>query len=527
MKRFSPFLRTLLAISAIGAALRLMIALRPLTILDRFFLPDDTYYTLEIARSLAAGVGPSASADVLTNGFQPLFAFLIVPAFAIFDVSADGGVTWAIALGALFGALNVPLLGLLGRSAGGDVCGWVAAALWAVSPIAISGAFTGLETSLSLSLALAAVLLWESALRGGTYLSYALAGVCVGFALLSRVDLAFLIVLLGFISLTRRHWTQVTVAAGCALLVVAPWWLYSTMTFGSPVPESGAAVRALVVDHQSVHMTPQLQVSYAACKLAGSPIISSSSLCGQLAGGPLGWLLFGIIAAFLALGTLWAWRAGAKAAAAFQVQGLILMGFYGFYIAAIWFYPRYFHSVSAGLSLCFGLFCAWLLRYLEARSASLVGLKMGIGGAVALGAFGTLPYLTVVPEGSIDYGLHGAKGYREAAQQILSQLPETATLGALQSGALNYYAPPGVRVVNLDGVVDGGAAAAIQNRTLTDYVYARGITHIADWPFNIEAIGRFSREAERHPSLRHIAQAGPQGLDAYQLFSINWENGSE
>src|SRR5882757_7514778 len=65
---------TVLAVAGLslaGLGLRIAVLLRPLEIVDRLFIPDDTYYTLTIARSMAHGHGPTVDGSTLTSGFQP------------------------------------------------------------------------------------------------------------------------------------------------------------------------------------------------------------------------------------------------------------------------------------------------------------------------------------------------------------------------------------------------------------------------------------------------------------------------
>ena len=47
-------------ITVVGFVLRLAVLVRPVGVIDKLFVPDDTYYTLTIARSLAHGHGPTS-----------------------------------------------------------------------------------------------------------------------------------------------------------------------------------------------------------------------------------------------------------------------------------------------------------------------------------------------------------------------------------------------------------------------------------------------------------------------------------
>lgn len=101
--------------AAAAAFLLLVLWAQPLTTIDRLFLPDDTYYTLSIARALSAGDGPSASGGILTSGFQPLTAFLMVPVF--WHLGWFGDVMMAaLTLGTL--AFGFGAVGFLGSASG-------------------------------------------------------------------------------------------------------------------------------------------------------------------------------------------------------------------------------------------------------------------------------------------------------------------------------------------------------------------------------------------------------------------------
>lgn len=59
-----------------------LILKKDIFILDRFFLPDDTYYyTLTIARNIAAGCDSRMDCQLLTLGFQPIISAFLIPIF--------------------------------------------------------------------------------------------------------------------------------------------------------------------------------------------------------------------------------------------------------------------------------------------------------------------------------------------------------------------------------------------------------------------------------------------------------------
>ncbi|OGD21796.1 MAG: hypothetical protein A2W03_11605 [Candidatus Aminicenantes bacterium RBG_16_63_16] len=523
-QRNFPFLAALAVSLVIGAALRIGIVTRSLDILDRLFVPDDTYYTLSISRSLANGLGPTADGTTLTSGFQPLLAFLIVPVFKIYH-TPDAPLRIALILSSLLGLVNAGLLGRIAWRVAGYPAALAAALIWAVSPVAISASLDGLETSLALALSLTLTELWCRAREKRQTAYYILAGAAAGLALLARVDTVFLVGILGLWELARG-WRKGLLAAGlAALLVVAPWWAYCLGKFGTPVPESGAAVRQQVGYHQASYLKIHQQVGWAASTIAGGPFYDAKRLQEWLIRSPAAsWgLALLIFAAFLAAAAwMYRKRGGIQPWLAWTAHGGILAAFYTFYLPALWFFRRYLHQTHAVVTviIAVALGSLWAHRA-RLRVAPLVGSLFVI--ALAASLFQSALWIWQDPSTTPDVSLHGAKGYREVTRDALAWLPEAAVLGAFQSGALGYYAAGRFTVVNLDGVVDGQAARAIRDRRLGEYALSRNVGYFVDWPFNYKAFLYFGGGAARQAEFKILGAARPQGPDRTLVSQIVWK----
>lgn len=203
--------------------------------------------------------------------------------------------------------------------------------------------------------------------------------------------------------------------------------------------------------------------------------------------------------------------------------GLALWLFYALYVPAIWFFPRYLAPTHLALTLVMAFLVAAITKW--SRSGRWVPVSLvvllSLFPCARLGA-----YVTTSPDGTVDTGLKGAKGYLEPATQIVAMAPEGAVIGSLQTGALGYVSetvPGRVRIVNLDGVVDAEAAAALAHRKLARFSVSRGVTHLADWEFNIDNFLRFSGDPRlTRKNLKAIGEARPQGPDRFKLYSIEW-----
>lgn len=164
-----------LAELVVGALLRGRLLTRPIAVLDRLVVPDDTYYTLTIARSLAAGHGPTVDGHTLTSGFQPLIAFLVTPMFWLTH-DPDKALRADIGLLLICDLAIILFFAHIAHRLAGPLAAVVAAGVWAVSPMALVMAAGGLETTLAMLCELGLVAAALAAVRHPTPVRYAVVG---------------------------------------------------------------------------------------------------------------------------------------------------------------------------------------------------------------------------------------------------------------------------------------------------------------------------------------------------------------
>jgi len=514
------------AIALGAAALRLFFAIQPLDRIDRVFIPDDTYYTLAVARSLAHGLGPSADRATLTNGFQPLLAFLMVPVYWG-TADPDLAVHVVVALAAVADALAVFFIFRVAARAWGRAAGSAAAVLWAVSPYAIANALGGLEASLAI---LSVLLVVDTAAPFFDCPSMGRAaaiGFLAGLAWLARVDTVAVAVLVTVSALLRAkpRLAHYAIAASAFLVAVGPWWTYELARFGTIVPESGAAVRTQVALHQILYLTTFKQAAWAAGYLTSAPFVDLRAWRLWLFLNDRSGLLVFVLAwtaAALLLGRAAVRRGRLDAPHILIAFGLIVSVFYTFYVPAVWFFRRYLAPAELGMTFGWAVAVGllWDRRTFAARAAASLVIVFACAEATVQGI-----RWARMEASALDIGFEGPKGYREPARLIIQLLPSNAVVGAFQSGALAYYAPPSIQIVNLDGVVDRTAHRATVEGRLRDYGRERGIGWFADWPFNHNAWRVFSERASSpDPVFREIWRGPLRGPDRTILWAVEWPN---
>ena len=241
---------------------RCLVIARPLGGTDNLTLPDDAYLSLTIARNIARGLGPLYG-TAFTNGFQPLYVFLMAPVYAVVPNDPYIPVKVALLLLAAFDAATIVVLWKLLRLYSDNVLTRVVGcALWALSSHVIAIALDGLETAIASFFLIAMIFTFErSRLSGAGRIGIrtaTLLGVLSGLAMLARIDSVLLAGIIGIGVLVQLRSTRTPMRSTCAVLVafstailvtMLPWLLYSHYYTGLFYPISGRAVRLIALDH--------------------------------------------------------------------------------------------------------------------------------------------------------------------------------------------------------------------------------------------------------------------------------------
>lgn len=520
------FAGCILALFLSALFVRIRILGQPLECLDRLFVPDDTYYTLSISRSLAAGHAPSTDGQTVTTGFQPLIAVFQVPLFRFLH-GPDEVLHAALLEGAFLGACGTLAVGLLLARISGRGAALLGMLLTALHPLIVKTDLNGLETSLSGFLALLVLLAYTMADERREKLSFVALGALCALALLARIDNCFLVALVVVFGAVRWGLRSVAVLVATLATVGAPWWVYSIAIRGSPVPESGAAVRQIIGFHQAMfRLTPSRAIPFGLATI-GSWIAPSAER-DKLALAGIAVVLC-LVAVGYFIGPKLRPGPGRCTLQIAVASAILLIAFYVLFLPALWFFERYFYFPYLVLSMAAAVGIAeltqstlqarwWRKRLVEAAAVFSIALFLA-------GFYGKWRLFFSKPREGVDIAVLGSQGgYREAAREILEHLPQESTLGAMQSGALGYYAQT-VRVVNLDGVVNGAAYAALRQRKLEEYLRREHVGYFADWDINLLMLKYFWGEKLDADRVRPMfVSRQRQGINQFTLYKLIFEN---
>jgi len=154
---------------------------------------------------------------------------------------------------------------------------------------------------------------------------------------------------------------------------------------------------------------------------------------------------------------------------------------YAFGVLGQWWFDLYFFALFPFMTMASGP----LLDHLGS-SGLLIRVPPARLAATAA-SLHLLLFAFQVPEQFLQHKPYrNVLSYIEAARALDRALPAGARGGAFQSGTIGYFARH--PVVNLDGVVNRDATAALRQSRMAEYIRSERIEAIIDWPLWIEAL---------------------------------------
>jgi hypothetical protein len=464
-----------------------------------FLFYDDAYYYFGVSRNLAAGLGSTFDGINPTNGYHPLWCWILIPVFRLVRDPGTAvrviGVLWftlaALAPLALWKALRL-------RTGGAGAV--MAAALFGLQPVLGMGLSrpNALETPLYALLIAASIGLFErTASRGSpSPMSMASLGAVLGLTTLARFDGGFLgiavVALLTWNGIRdRRSWIgagRIAVLIGTATLIVAPSLVWNTARFDHPVPVSGRVV-SLSAEHERAELGGVLSFDNvrrrAGYAVARVPSLVASGAFEDTAmesvarrTGTLG----GFLAMLFAVATVIAAlaqrrRAGPPGSDALVALATFAALHYAIHVAWLWSggearYRLYYYTpeamlLAAAAGAAVGPWLGRLRRPIVRRALGATGLAF-LGWHLGTSAAAMRALYAAEP---------GPVAERYIYPWVRERLPPDAILGARDAGKLGYFS--GRPVVNLDGLInDQRLFAALRTETVAEYICRSPIDYL-------------------------------------------------
>jgi len=569
----SPWVRAcLLALLATTLAVRLAVALadyRSLIGLDIY--QDDAFYYFKIAQNIVRGRGLTFDGVTATNGFQPLYLILLLPIMSAAGTDLIAPIHASAILLAAVAVLTGLLIFRLTQRLAGPIPALVALAVWAASPYFTALGINGLETGLAMLFAVAALGAYVAWVRLASAVPSArraaALGVVFGLAALARIDLLLLLAatLLDWLAVAarlqnnRRALSRIAITAAVAVAVWLPWGVFSRAETGAWLPASGPATRQIALSYGWVSLPPVWSVDRLR-QPGASPYFDPDQVPAEYYADVATQLIFVFLLEHPLLAVLrahlpfnvwpqlenyapYAWfrhwprigtalamlllagaiagirRASAGSREAPGIGALVglylLLTFlaYTFYCPAHWYYSRYgipavLVTMVYGASALHGMLLPLWRRGGGARAGVAALVLLLLAGPLAIAPGSTLS--------RIRWSKAELGGFLRSWRSLEGKVDRSATLGAFQAGTFSYF---GERdVVNLDGKMNPDAARALADQKLAEYIEARQIDYVLDWPWILHSLCT----RQMRPGMlgfREIAREPPGGF-GFVLYKV-------
>ncbi len=476
MPRPASAQRLVVGASVLAAAIAVDAAWRGMPDLSTH-LRDDAFYEFAWARNLANGDGPSVGAGIATSGVQPLWSLLL----ALIAYCTDQLPQVAPALGLGCHLVASWLWRCEGR---GTWIGNATALLWLGNPLLLRECQNGQETALA---CLCAVFLWRSRRASAPAL-----GAAVAVATLARADLW----LLGFLLAMCRGRERLMVRASIPAVAAVPWLLFQHACGGSWLPDSAAPMAwlaranfALLSPTAAEWWGQQWQFTrpallggpfwnasvagFGALVAASVPIVRTCAvrwtplLCcavaALLGAEDLGTV---VVAALLMVGASCGVAPRVRARRQLLALLVALAGVVVVHDALRW-HPRDYYFAPLAVGGAAG-FLALRKRPIAALMVAAVQL--------AQAAYVSMP---IEP-------LQHQRAMQAMGAALAPLLGDGMRVGCFNSGLVSWeqlrHGEGGAQVVNLDGVVNAPAFAALRQARLSDYLDGEGARFLCDHP---------------------------------------------
>jgi len=471
--RFVRWARLCFALAAVAI---LSTCLRNTAVLVDKPFTEDGFYLLAVARNLGIGHGLTIDGTRLTNGIQPLFAFLAAPAYWFADGDRIAGLRGVMLLHSLFFVGAAWLFGLVLRDAvrGSERLRWIGSLSWLGSGYLFTLSHNGLETGLLLFCYLAYWRLWQRRPLGGVGIA-TVHGTMLGVLVLARIDATFFVTaLLAWHVLRgdgplRTRLRDAIVTGAVAVLVSSPWWIFNYVNFGALMPTSGTAQSG---DYGGAVRDLVASRTFAAARnvlLVATPVLFG----GDGAGGLKVLLIRGL---FLLTVLVVLFRVpavprslprssnpGRPVAIALLTAGGVLVVYYAAFFWATHFYNRYYILLAP-----FGM-AMWAIAVDRVVARSVVVGRL-LAPALATAAAG----LALIAHTGILFA--GNEWLHEQVALVQKYVPPGERVAAGQTGTLGYFVDS---VHNLDGKVN--AEALHHQHSMREYLAKYDIEWLCDW----------------------------------------------
>ena len=474
------------ALMSIGLLIRLYISWLDIELLFQKCLVDDAFFYFGIAKNIAAGNGATFDGSIMTNGFHPIYALLLVPIFWFSLENPEIPVHVALTILSVFNVLTGYVIFLIVRKIAGRIAGLFGAFLWLFNPFVILIALNGVEVGVAaffISLCIY-VHLEERKVDRVSLPRMILLSFLTALAILSRVDAVFIFITIAldlwYLSYRKgtslfRSLAQPALYCTVTLLALSPWFFWNLYHFGTIRQISGVTLPNIAHNMYLMKHNTYLSLSFVKTELFYLKVWIENII--RFSGG-IG--LFVILFVFFVI--------SARKNLSAETSGILRK------IKSL-----HFAFLSSIFLVCFYAlyFWGWLRTWYYLPVMLIVTIYLGSIAGHALESFlrtsaervkGALPVFVLFLICTIYFSYQGMNVWREGLFPFQKQLyesavwikentPKNSKIGAISAGIYGYMTG---RTIDLAGVVNEEAYGAMREKRIFAYLQEKRIDYLVD-----------------------------------------------
>lgn len=468
MQQRSTFLIFLL-ILIIGVLVRLVYIFSEIDLLIRF-IPDDAFYYFQTAKHIVAGNGSTFDGLHKTNGYHPLWMMFLLP-IALVISEPILFTRFVLLVSTLLCSLTaVVLYFTIYRVTLSYRLSALGFALFFLNPVIILESINGLETNLTnLIFVILIYLIINSERVKGLYIYL---GITAGLLFLARTDAIFFIVgafAVHFLlspKLNLDNVKKLFVTGAISLILILPWIIWNWINFGEIIQTSGFAVPYII--RENFILNGGTQQSFFLNGIKKYIDFLMKDLARYL-GYPRTSLI--LIISIISMIVLRDRAKNRKEKILFKL--LLFLWIAGLSLTlihvALRSYPRPWYFTQIIIVAILTIVLAF----------HLLNIKKGAGWLYVL----VLLIISLSSALLIPKMINGAYFYQpemlDAAYWLKENAKDDQISGSFNGGIVAFFS--GKRVINLDGVINNSAFAAIRDKKLLDYIEENEIDYYLDY----------------------------------------------
>jgi hypothetical protein len=444
---------------------------------------DDAFFYFGIAKNIAVGKGATFDGSIMTNGFHPIYALLLVPIFWFSLENPEVPVHVALTILSIFNVLTGYVVFLIVRKIAGRIAGLFGAFLWLFNPFVILIALNGVEVGVAaffISLCIY-VHLEERKVDRVSLPKMVLLGFLTALAVLSRVDAVFIFITIAldlwYLSYQKgkslfRSLSQPALYCFITLLFLSPWFFWNLYHFGTVRQISGVTLPNIAHNMYLMKHNTYLSLSFVKTELFYLKVWIEHII--RFSGG-IGLFvilfIFFIISARKNLATkLSGILEKIKPLHFALLSSIFLVFFYALYFWG-WLRPWYYLPVMLIVTIYLGSIAGHTFEnFLHIRA------KMAIPVFVLFlicTIYFSYQGMSVWQKGLFPF----QKQLYESAVWLKENTPENSKIGAISAGVYGYMTG---RTIDLAGVVNKEAYRAMREKRIFAYLQEKQIDYLVD-----------------------------------------------